>query len=58
VLGIAREAIDAVGVTWPPDIPVAPFHQYSSPSAFADLLAAAGFADAAAQLLNWEPATA
>jgi SAM-dependent methyltransferase len=53
VLGIAREAIDAAGVTWPPDIPVAPFHPYSSPGAFADLLGAAGFADATARLLNW-----
>lgn len=54
VLGIAREAIDAAGVPWPPDVPVAPFHPYSSPGAFAGLLAAAGFADTAAQLLTWE----
>src|SRR5262249_36385317 len=57
VLGIAREAIDAAGVTWPADIPVAPFHAYSSPGAFAGLLAAAGFAETAAQLLPWEDGT-
>jgi SAM-dependent methyltransferase len=57
VLGIAREAIDAAGVTWPPDVPVAPFHPYSSPGAFAGLLAAAGFAETAAQLLTWEHRT-
>ena len=57
VLGIAREAIDTAGVTWPPDVPVAPFHPYSSPGAFAGLLAAAGFAETAAQLLTWEHRT-
>lgn len=57
VLGIAREAIDAAGVTWPPDVPVAPFHPYSSPGAFAGLLAAAGFAETTAQLLTWEHRT-
>ena len=53
-LGIAREAIEAAGVSWPPDIPVPPFRPYSSPGAFAALLAEAGFTGTAARLLNWE----
>ena len=54
VLGIAREALEAAGVSWPPDIPVPPFRPYSSPGAFAALLAEAGFTDTAAQVLTWE----
>jgi SAM-dependent methyltransferase len=53
-LGIAREAIDAAGVSWPPDIPAAPFRPHQSPAAFAALLAGAGFAGASAELLSWE----
>jgi SAM-dependent methyltransferase len=54
VLGLAREAIAAAGVSWPQDIPVAPFRPHSSPAAFAALLAAAGLTETAAQLLSWE----
>jgi SAM-dependent methyltransferase len=54
VLGIAREAIDAAGVPWPPDIPAAPFRPYQSPAAFAALLTGTGFAGTSAQLLSWE----
>jgi SAM-dependent methyltransferase len=54
VLGIAREALEAAGVSWPPDIPVPPFRPYSSPGAFAALLAEAGFTDTAAQVLTWD----
>jgi len=54
VLGIAREAIDAAGVSWPRDVPVSPFRPHSSPGAFAALLAGAGFAATMAHLLNWE----
>jgi hypothetical protein len=50
----AREALEAAGVSWPPDIPVPPFRPYSSPGAFAALLAEAGFTDTAAQVLTWE----
>ena len=39
---------------YPQDVPVSPFHPHSSPGAFAALLAEAGFAGAAAELLNWE----
>jgi SAM-dependent methyltransferase len=54
VLGIARAAIDAAGVSWPQDIPPAPFRPHQSPAAFAALLAGAGFAGTSAQLLSWE----
>jgi hypothetical protein len=54
VLGIAREALEAAGVSWPPDIPVPPFRPYSSPGTFAALLAEAGFTETAAQVLTWE----
>jgi SAM-dependent methyltransferase len=54
VLGIARQAIDAAGVSWPQDIPPAPFRPRQSPAAFAALLAEAGFAGTSAQLLSWE----
>jgi hypothetical protein len=54
VLGLARGAIEAAGVPWPQDIPAPPFRPYSSPDAFAALLADAGFAEATARLLNWE----
>ena len=54
VLGIAREALEAAGVSWPLDIPVPPFRPYSSPGAFAALLAGAGFTETAAQVLTWE----
>jgi ubiquinone/menaquinone biosynthesis C-methylase UbiE len=54
VLGIAREALEAAGVSWPPDIPVPPFRFYSSPGTFAALLAEAGFTETAAQVLTWE----
>jgi len=40
-LGIAAEAIEAAGVPWPEDVPVSPFGAYSSPDAFAALLAGA-----------------
>ncbi|MGH3199366.1 MAG: class I SAM-dependent methyltransferase [Streptosporangiaceae bacterium] len=53
-LGIAAEAIEAAGVPWPDDIPVPPFRAYSSPGAFAALLAGAGFAGPTARLLSWE----
>jgi SAM-dependent methyltransferase len=53
-LGLAREAIEAAGVPWPQDIPVPPFRPYSSPRAFAALLAGVGFTGTAARLLNWE----
>ena len=46
--------IQAAGVPWPDDIPVPPFRAYSSPDAFAALLAGAGFADATAHQLSWE----
>ena len=52
-LGMAREAIDAAGVAWPDDIPLPPFREHSAPAAFAALLAAAGFADAAAREVSW-----
>src|SRR5207245_65600 len=52
-LGLAREAIEAVGVPWPQDIPVPPFRPYSSPRAFAALLADVGFTGTAARVLNW-----
>ena len=42
------------GVPWPPDIPVPPFRPYSSPGAFAALLADVGFTETAAQVLTWE----
>jgi SAM-dependent methyltransferase len=54
VLGIAREAIEAAGVPYPQDIPVSPFRPHSSPSAFAALLAGAGFAGTTAQALTWD----
>jgi SAM-dependent methyltransferase len=54
VLAVAEEAISAAGVPWPDDVPVPPFRVYSSPEAFAALLAQAGFAGAAAQVLSWE----
>jgi len=54
VLSIARDAIDAAGVSWPQDIPVTPFRPHSAPAAFAALLAGAGFAGTEAQLLSWE----
>jgi SAM-dependent methyltransferase len=53
-LSIAAEAIEAAGVPWPDDIPVPPFRVYSSPDAFAALLAGAGLAGATARLLSWE----
>jgi len=52
-VGIVAEAIEAAGVPWPDDIPVPPFRVYSSPDAFAMLLAQAGFG-ATARLLSWE----
>jgi SAM-dependent methyltransferase len=54
VLSIAVEAIEAARVPWPEDLPLAPFGAYSSPDAFAALIAGAGFADAAAELVRWE----
>ena len=54
VLGIAREALEAAGVSWPPDIPVPPFRPYSAPGTFAALLAEAGFTETSAQVLTWE----
>jgi SAM-dependent methyltransferase len=54
VLGIARKAIEAVGVPWPQDIPVPPFRPHQSPAAFAALLSDAGFTGTSAQLLSWE----
>ena len=39
---------------WPDDIPVPPLRAYSSPDAFAALLAGAGLAGATARLLSWE----
>ena len=54
MLGIAREALEAAGVSWPPDIPVPPFRPHSSPRAFAALLAEAGFTETVAQVLTWE----
>ena len=53
-LSIAREAIDAVGVAWPGDIPLPPFRKHSAPAAFADLLTATGFAGATAREVGWE----
>jgi SAM-dependent methyltransferase len=53
-LGIAAQAIEAAGVPWPDDVPISPFRAYSSPGAFASLLAAAGFAGATARLVSWE----
>jgi len=53
-VGIAADAIDAAGVPWPDDVPIPPFRVYSSPDAFAALLAGMGFAGATAQLLSWE----
>jgi hypothetical protein len=53
-LGVAAEAIEAAGVPWPDDVPLPPFRAYSSPEAFAALLAGAGFTGAAARLLSWE----
>jgi SAM-dependent methyltransferase len=53
-LSIAAEAIEAAGVPRPDDIPVPPFRAYSSPDAFAALLAGAGLAGATARLLSWE----
>ena len=44
--GIGSEAIEAAGVPWPDDIPVPPLRAYSSPDAFAALIAGAGFAGA------------
>jgi hypothetical protein len=41
-------------VSWPPDIPIPPFRPYSSPGAFAALLADVGFTETAAQVLTWE----
>jgi SAM-dependent methyltransferase len=52
--GIGAEAIEAAGVPWPDDIPVPPMRAYSSPDAFAALLAGAGLAGATARLLSWE----
>jgi SAM-dependent methyltransferase len=54
VTGIAAQAIEAAGVPWPDDVPIPPFRAYSSPGAFAALLAAAGFVGPAARLLSWE----
>src|SRR6516225_5859501 len=51
---IAADALAAAGVPWPDDIPLPPFRAYSSPGAFAALLAGAGFAEAAARQLSWE----
>jgi ubiquinone/menaquinone biosynthesis C-methylase UbiE len=53
-LSIAAEAIDAAGVPWPDDIPLSPFRQYSTSDAFTALVAAAGFAEATAELVSWE----
>lgn len=53
-LALAGEAIEAAGVPWPDDIPVPPFRAYSSPAAFAALLAETGFAGATGELLSWE----
>jgi SAM-dependent methyltransferase len=53
-LGVAADAIAAAGVPWPEDVPLPPFRAYSSPGAFAALLAGAGFAGAAARELSWE----
>jgi SAM-dependent methyltransferase len=53
-LGVAAEAIKAAGVPWPDDIPLPPFRAYSSPEAFAALLAEAGFTGATARPLSWE----
>ena len=50
---IGVNAIEAAGVPWPDDIPVPPFRAYSSPDAFAALLAGAGFTEAAARQLSW-----
>jgi SAM-dependent methyltransferase len=52
--GIGADAIEAARVPWPEDIPVPPFRVYSSPEAFAALLAGAGFAEATAQRVSWE----
>jgi SAM-dependent methyltransferase len=53
-LGVASDAIAAAGVPWPDDVPLPPFRAYSSPEAFAGLLAGAGFSAATARLLSWE----
>ena len=39
---------------WPDDVPLPPFRVYSSPEAFAGLLAGAGLDGATARLLSWE----
>jgi SAM-dependent methyltransferase len=54
VVGIAQEAIQAAGVSWPEDVPVPPFRPYSSPSAFTALLIGTGFVEATARELSWE----
>jgi SAM-dependent methyltransferase len=53
-LGIAADAIEAAGVPWPDDVPVPPFREFSSPSAFEALLIGTGFAEATARELSWE----
>jgi SAM-dependent methyltransferase len=52
--GLATEAIEAAGVPWPDDIPLPPFREYSSPSAFEALLIGTGFTQATARDLSWE----
>ncbi|MEU6034116.1 class I SAM-dependent methyltransferase [Actinomadura sp. NPDC047616] len=52
-LGVVGEALDAVGVPWPDDIPTPPFMEHGEPAAFRALVAGAGFADAAVDELDW-----
>jgi SAM-dependent methyltransferase len=53
-VGIASDAIEAAGVSWPEDVPEPPFRAFSTPGAFTALLTGTGFAGATARELSWE----
>ncbi|HEX2316940.1 MAG TPA: methyltransferase domain-containing protein [Thermomonospora sp.] len=54
ILALVAEAMEAVGVEWPDDIPVSPFMEYGNPEAFAGLLDEAGVFGGTVRELSWE----
>jgi SAM-dependent methyltransferase len=53
VLGIVRDAMEDVGVSWPDDVPTSPFMDYGQRDAFAALVAGE-FREARADELDWD----
>jgi SAM-dependent methyltransferase len=53
VLALVRDAMDAVGVPWPDDVPATPFMDYGQQDTFAALVAGE-FRDVRADRLDWD----